>query len=51
MTEGNIYNELYDRAKNGEIFKNLMPLVISIENILPEYRNIKFKLFAPFIMG
>lgn len=41
MTEENIYNELYEKAKNGEIFTNLMPLVLSRENILLAYRNIK----------
>ena len=41
MTEENIYNELYERAKNGEHFTNLMPLVLSRENILLAYRNIK----------
>ncbi len=32
---------MYERAKNGEHFTNLMPLVLSIENILLAYRNIK----------
>ena len=41
MTEENIYNELYERAKNGEHFTNLMPLVLSRENILLAYINIK----------
>lgn len=41
MTEENIYNELYEKAKNGEIFTNLVPLVLSRENILLAYRNIK----------
>ena len=41
MTEENIYNELYERAKSGEHFTNLMPLVLSTENILLAYRNIK----------
>ena len=41
MTEENIYNDLYERAKNGEHFTNLMPLVLSRENILLAYRNIK----------
>ena len=41
MTEENTYNELYERAKNGEHFTNLMPLVLSTENILLAYRNIK----------
>ena len=41
MPKENIYNELYERAKNGELFTNLMPLVLSKENILLAYRNIK----------
>ena len=41
MPKENIYNELYERAKNGEHFLNLMPLVLSRENILLAYRNIK----------
>ena len=41
MPKENIYNTLYERAKNGERFTNLMPLVLSRENILLAYRNIK----------
>ena len=41
MPKENIYNDLHERAKNGEIFTNLMPLVLSRENILLAYRNIK----------
>ena len=41
MPKENNYNELHERAKNGEIFTNLMPLVLSRENILLAYRNIK----------
>ena len=41
MPKENIYTDLYDRAKNGEHFTNLMPLVLSHENILLAYRNIK----------
>ena len=41
MPKENIYNDLYERAKNGEHFTNLMPLVLSRENILLAYRNIK----------
>ena len=41
MPKENIYNDLYERAKSGEHFKNLMPLVLSRENILLAYRNIK----------
>ena len=43
MPKKNIYNELYARARSGEHFKNLMPLVLSRENILLAYRNIKKK--------
>ena len=41
MTEEKIYNDLYERAKKGETFTNLMPLVLSKENILLAYKNIK----------
>lgn len=41
MPKENIYNDLYERAKNSEHFTNLMPLVLSRENILLAYRNIK----------
>ena len=41
MPKENIYNELYERAKSGEHFTDLMPLVLSGENILLAYRNIK----------
>lgn len=41
MPKENIYNELYERAKEGEIFTKLMPLVLNRENILLAYRNIK----------
>ena len=41
MPKENIYNDQYERAKSGEIFNNLMPLVLSRENILLAYRNIK----------
>ena len=41
MTEEKIYNELYEREQGGEHFTNLMPLVLSRENILLVYRNIK----------
>ncbi len=37
----NIYNQLYERAKNGGTFNNLMPLVLSRENFGMAYRNIK----------
>ena len=41
MPKENIYDDLYERAKSGEIFVNLMPLVLSTENIMLAYRNIK----------
>lgn len=41
MPKENIYNDLYERAKSGEHFTNLMSLVLSHENILLAYRNIK----------
>ena len=41
MPKKNIYSELYKWARNGEHFSNLMPLVLSRENILPAYRSIK----------
>ena len=41
MPKENVYNDLYDRAKNGEIFTDLMPLVLSRENILLAYRKVK----------
>lgn len=41
MPKENIYNDLYERARKGEHFTNLMPLVLSRENILLAYRNIK----------
>ena len=41
MPKENTYTDLYERAKNGEHFTNLMPLVLSEENILLAYRNIK----------
>ena len=35
------FDELYARSKNGEEFADLMPLILSRENILLAYRNIK----------
>ena len=35
------FDELYARSKNGEEFTDLMPLILSRENILLAYRNIK----------
>lgn len=36
-----IFDELYARSKNGGVFANLMELILSRENILLAYRNIK----------
>lgn len=41
MPKEDFYNDLYERAKDGETFTDLMPLVLSRENILLAYRNIK----------
>ncbi len=41
MPENNIYSELYEQAKCGGVFTNLMEIVFSRENILLAYRNIK----------
>lgn len=35
------YDDLYERSKNGEQFPELMDLILSRENILLAYRNIK----------
>ncbi len=35
------FDDLYSKSRNGEIFQNLMPLILSRENILLAYRNIK----------
>ena len=35
------FDNLYSKSRNGEIFQNLMPLILSRENILLAYRNIK----------
>lgn len=35
------YDELYARSKNGEIFTDIMKIVLKRENILLAYRNIK----------
>lgn len=35
------FDDLYARSKNGENFTNLMELILSRENILLAYRNIK----------
>ena len=35
-----IFDDLYAKSKNGEIFENLMELILSEENIMLAYRNI-----------
>ena len=35
------FDELYQRSQNGEVFENLMDLILSRDNILLAYRNIK----------
>ena len=35
------FDELYARGQAGEIFENLMDVILSRENILLAYRNIK----------
>jgi len=35
------FDELYQRSRNGEVFENLMDLILSRDNILLAYRNIK----------
>lgn len=35
------FDDLYSKSKNGEKFQNLMPLILSRENILLAYRSIK----------
>ena len=37
----NTFDELYARSQAGEIFENLMDVILSRENILLAYRNIK----------
>lgn len=37
----NTFDDLYTKSKSGEIFTNLMPMILSRENILLAYRNIK----------
>ena len=34
-------DELYEMSKNNKIFQNLMPMIVSEQNILLAYRNIK----------
>ena len=35
------FDELYQKSKNGEVFENLMDLILCRDNILLAYRNIK----------
>lgn len=37
----NVFDELYAKSKAGEIFQNLMGIILSRNNILLAYRNIK----------
>ena len=37
----NIFDELYAKAQNGETFENLMSIILSRDNIMLAYRNIK----------
>ena len=37
----NTFDDLYSKGKDGGIFEDLMPLILSRENILLAYRNIK----------
>ena len=41
MPKGNVYNLLYEQAKSGSKFTNLIGIVLSKENIMLAYRNIK----------
>ncbi len=36
-----VFDNLYASSKNGEVFENLIPQILSRENILLAYRNIK----------
>lgn len=36
-----VFDDLYAKSKNGEIFDNLMNIILSEENIMLAYRNIK----------
>ena len=37
----NVFDELYDKSKNGEVFTELLSVILKRENILLAYRNIK----------
>ena len=41
------FDELYQKSQNGEVFENLMDLILSRDNILLAYRNIKAKDHLP----
>jgi hypothetical protein len=36
-----LFDELYAKSKNGEVFENLTDMIFSRQNILLAYRNIK----------
>ena len=36
-----VFDDLYAKSKNGESFDNLMKVILSEENIMLAYRNIK----------
>jgi len=36
-----IYDELYQKSKEGEVFTNLMDIILMRDNILLAYRNMK----------
>ena len=37
----NVFDNLYNQSKSGKVFKNLYEIIISDENIMLAYRNIK----------
>lgn len=37
----NVFDELYQKSGENQVFKNLLPLICSDENVLLAYRNIK----------
>lgn len=37
----NQFDTLYEKSKSNTVFKDLMPLIISEQNIMLAYRNIK----------
>lgn len=36
-----VFDELYEKSRNNVIFKNLYKMIVSEQNILLAYRNIK----------